>query len=146
VDFLERRVNERRRENFAVRFQQANIVMMNIEKAHIKALLSNPLTRQAILERVDDEKLVSANIDDISPTRFDALYDAALDTLGNREVPVVKTYLVEGGYGDYPIEVIGVEGAFVVCALEHDDAGVFGTLEEAEGYVGLNWWGEARET
>jgi hypothetical protein len=120
--------------------------MMKIEKAHIKALLSNPVTRQAILERVDDEKLVSAYIDDLSPTRFDALHDAALDTLGNREAPVVKTYLVEGGYGDCPIEVIGVEGAFVVCALEHDDEGVFGTLEEAEGYVSVNWWGEARET
>jgi hypothetical protein len=125
---------------------RANIGMMKIEKAHIKALLSNPLTRQAILERVDDETLVSANIDDLSPSRFDALYDAALDTLGNREAPVVETYLVEGGYGDYPIEIIGVEGAFLVCAIEHDNAGIFGTLEEAEGYVGSNWWGEARET
>jgi hypothetical protein len=119
---------------------------MKIEKAHIQALLSAPLTRQAILERVDDETLVSANIDDLSPGRFDDLYDAVLDTLGNREAPVVKTYLVEGGYGDYPIEIIGVQGAFVVCAPEHDDAGVFGTLGEAEGYVGSNWWGEARET
>ena len=122
------------------------MMKMKIEKAHIKALLSNPQTRQSILERVDDKKLVSANIDDLSPTSLADLYDAAFDTLGNWEAPAVKTYLVEGDLGDYPIEIIGVEGAFVVCALEHDDAGVFGTLEEAEGYVGFNWWGEARET
>jgi hypothetical protein len=120
--------------------------MMKIEKAHIKALLSSTQTRQAILQRIDDEKIVSADLDDLSSTLLDAVSDAALDTLGNREAPVVKTYLVEGSYGDYPIEIIGVKGAFVVCALEHDDAGVFGTLEEAEDYVSLNWWGEARET
>jgi hypothetical protein len=121
---------------------------MKFEKTHIKALLNNLQTRQGISERLDDEALLpaDADIDGFSSSSFDALYDAALDTLTNGEAPTVKTYSVQGGYGDYSVEIIGVEGAYVVCALEHDDAGVFGTLEEAEDYVGLNWFGQARET
>jgi hypothetical protein len=82
----------------------------------------------------------------LSSSNFDALCDAALDTFGNGEAPVVKTYSAEGGYGDYSIEIIGVDGAYAVCALEYDDEGMFGTLEEAEGYVALNWFGQAKET
>jgi hypothetical protein len=47
--------------------------------------------------------------------------------------------------GDYPIEIAGVEGAYMVRALENDDKGFFATLKDAKGYIALNWWGEARE-
>jgi hypothetical protein len=90
---------------------------MKIEKTHIRALLDNSQTRMAIVERLDDAALISADIELCSHDVFAAIRDAALDTLGNSEAPVVKTYLVEGGYGDYPIEIIGV----------------------------VNWVGEARE-
>jgi hypothetical protein len=62
--------------------------------------------------------------------------DGGYQRVGNdQEAPKVKEYRFEGGYGEYPIEIFGVDGAYVVCAVEHDDAGVCGTLDEAESYV-----------
>lgn len=118
---------------------------MVVDRTHIKALLKHPETRESMLERLDDTSLTSADIDSLSLSDFDLFHDAALDVFGNGEVPIVKEYLAEGGCGDYPIEIAGIEGAYMVRALEFDDKGLFGTLEEAEEYVGLNWCGQARE-
>jgi hypothetical protein len=119
---------------------------MNLTAAHIKALLDHSQTREGIWRRLRNQTFSLPEGDIFSSADFPDLHDAALDTLVNGEAPAIKTYLMEGSYGDYPIEIMGVEGAYIVCALEEDAAGVFGTLREAEDYIGVNWCGEARET
>ena len=114
-------------------------------RKHIKALLRNPQMRESILARMDDEELESADVDDLSPSDFDALCDAAQEAFGEREAPVAKTYTVEGGCGPYTVEIIGVRGAYMVCASEYDDKGMFESLKEAKACVDLNWLGKAKE-
>lgn len=122
----------------------ANIWSMNIGPAHLKALLGNSEIREAVLGCLDDEDLLSADVDSLSASDFDTLCDAALEAFA--DAPVVKTYSARGGGGEeYPIQIVGIEGAYAVCALEHDDAGMFGTLKEAKDYIGMNWLGAARE-
>jgi hypothetical protein len=117
---------------------------MDIEKTHLKALLADPHMRQVISNRLDDEELVSADFDDLPDSEFAALHDAAWEALDR--APLVKSYLAKGADGDdYPIDIVGVNGAYSVRAPELDDKGMFETLEEAEDYIGLNWFGEARE-
>lgn len=118
---------------------------MRVDRIHIKALLKHPEMREWMLQRLDDTSLASADIEGLSCSDFAVLHDAALDVFGNEGIPIVKAYLAEGGYGDYPIEIAGVEGVYVVRALEDEDTGFFTTVEEAEEYVALNWWGQARE-
>jgi hypothetical protein len=118
---------------------------MKIERNHLKALLTDPEIRQATLDCLDDPDLLSLDIESLSACDFDTLRDAAWEALGDIN-PVVKTYSVRGGDGeDYPIQIIGVRGAYFVSPLEEDDVGMFATLEEAEGYIGFNWLGDARE-
>jgi hypothetical protein len=118
---------------------------MEIENTHLKALLANPQMRQEISNRLDDGELTSADFDNLADSDLAALHDAAWEAFSD-EAPVVKSYLATGGDGeDYPIEIVGVIGAYAVRAPEFDDKGMFETVEEAEDYVGFNWLGEARE-
>jgi hypothetical protein len=118
---------------------------MDIEKTHLKALFANQQMRQEISNRIDDEELMSVDLGDLADSDFAALHDAAWEAF-NDEAPVVKSYLATGGDGeDYPIEIVGVIGAYAVRAPEFDDKGMFETVEEAEDYVGFNWLGKARE-
>jgi len=118
---------------------------MDIEKTHLKALLRNRQMRQAICHCIDNEKLKAVDVDDLTNSKLAALHVAAWEVF-NDEAPKVKSFRAEGGDGEeYPINIVGVKGAYAVCAPEFDDKGVFETVEEAEEYVGLNWLGEARE-
>jgi hypothetical protein len=101
--------------------------------------------RERIVGCKGREGLVAADVDGLSSSDFDALCDAACEAFGNREVPIVKTYWAKGPEDAYPIEIIGVRGAYMVCAPECDDKGMFETLKGAEGYICLNWCGEATE-
>src|SRR4051794_21028950 len=119
--------------------------MMNIGKTHLKSLLANLHMRQEISDRLDDPELISADFDELSDSDFDALHDAAWEAFPD-EAPVVKSYVASGGDGEeYPIDIVGVKGAYAVRAPEFDDKGIFETLQEAEHYVGFNWDGNARE-
>lgn len=124
--------------------QYISIARMKIENSHLKALLANPHMRQEISNHLDDEELTSADFDNLADSDLAALHDAALEAFD--EAPVVKSYLATGGDGeDYPIEIFGVLGVYAVRAQEFDDEGMFETVEEAEDYVGINWFGKARE-
>jgi hypothetical protein len=118
---------------------------MKIQRTHLKALLANPEIREAMLGCLDNEDLLSADIDSLAAPDFDTLCNAAWEAFGDVN-PVVKTYSARGGDGeDYPIQIVGVPGAYIVSALEFDDEGMFGTLAEAQDYIALNWLGEATE-
>jgi hypothetical protein len=118
---------------------------MDIQKTHLKALFANPQMRKEICNRIGDEELMSVDLDDLADSDFAALHDAAWEVF-NDEAPVVKSYLATGAdREDYPIEIVGVIGAYAVRAPEFDDKGMFETVQEAEDYVGFNWLGEARE-
>ena len=74
----------------------------------------------------------------LSQTERNDLYDACLDALLN-EAPVKKTFMAEGSFGDFPIRIMGVSGAYFVSAVEHDEAGPFDTLDEADSWIFLNF-------
>lgn len=74
----------------------------------------------------------------LNQTERNDLYDACLDALLN-EAPVKKTFMAEGSFGDFPICIMGVSGAYFVSAVDHDEAGPFGTLDEAVSWIFLNF-------
>lgn len=79
---------------------------MNIEKTHIKALLSNPQARKWILNWLEDERLVSDNPDNLSASAFGDLHDAVLEAFGNEKIPAVERYWEKTDDGDCPIEIL----------------------------------------
>lgn len=120
--------------------------MFKIDPSHIKALLDSPEGREAILKRLNNEALVSADIESLSSSDYDVLCDAASNVFAEWDLPTVKQYFAQGGDGEeFPINVIGVKGAYAFIAPEFDDAGLFATLEDAESYVDLFSGGEASE-
>lgn len=112
---------------------------------HVKALLRNARMRQSILERTSGKPLDPTDIDNLSSSDFNTLYNAALEAFHD-EAPVVERYSVEECEDPYSVEILGVRGAYMVRAAEFDDKGVFATLKEAEACVAFNWEGQAKRT
>lgn len=67
----------------------------------------------------------------------DEIYDAAYDALLN-EAPEVKSWLAEQDDGIYSIVIRGIPGAYFVEATDHDDDGVYSTLDGAIRAVEIN--------
>jgi hypothetical protein len=57
---------------------------------------------------------------------------------GAREV---AAFSAEGSEESYSIVVMEYCGIYFVSASEHDDAGYFGNLNQAQDYIELNWAG-----
>ena len=122
----------------------ASFLEFEFTREHVKALLRNAQMREGILARAGREGLRPADVDSLPIPEYAVLYDAACEEF-NDEAPVVKTYTVKGIEEPYPVEIIGVRGAYMVRSPEFDDKGLFGTLKEAEACVAFNWMGEAKE-
>jgi hypothetical protein len=68
----------------------------------------------------------------------DDRHDLAVDALSNN-APAVFSKEAEQDKGAYSVVIRGVPGAFFVEAMEHDNAGVFDSLDEAKSYMWLNF-------
>ena len=51
----------------------------------------------------------------------------------------MQRFTAEQDLGPYPICICGVPGAYYVEAFEHDDIGLFSTLEEARSEVDFHY-------
>jgi len=108
--------------------------LTEIDERHIAAILRDPrcLRFAADYLGLPEDKLQ----DLISKEQIDHrdLKDAVVDALMN-EAPVVREFLAEQSKGIFPINVVGVEGAYYVWAQEYDDIGLFDSIDQAESYV-----------
>ena len=61
------------------------------------------------------------------------------DTLHNDARRYVRFWGVDGSFGKYPIEILGLGGVYYVWAPDHGWVGYFGTVEDAEAYINFSW-------
>ena len=111
---------------------------MTITLEQIKGLLAYPETLDGIKSALDGKDIDLSNIEKLSEDTLGYLIDAALDSLSNY-APIVKEYEAEQDKGVYPINIVGVNGCYVVCASEYPNSEIFNTLNEAEYYVNFNY-------
>jgi len=104
---------------------------VKLNDSNIRALMNNPEIRESVLKHL---KRLDAGV----------LHDAVIDGFFNTELPIVATYTEGEGEYKYNIDIVGVEGAFALRAIEHDAAGMFTTLEDAKTWVAISWW-DAKE-
>jgi len=108
--------------------------LTNIDRRHIDAILKNSgcLSSAALYLGLPEDKLR----DLIHKEQIDRgdTKDAAVDALMN-EAPVVREFLAEQSKGIFPINVVGVDGAYYVWAQEYDAVGLFDSIDQAESYV-----------
>ena len=111
---------------------------MLITLSQIKALLNHPETLNGIRHALDRNAIDLTDVDKLCDDELDYLKDAALDSLSNY-APIVKEYEAEQDKGVYPINIVGVNGCYIVWAAEYDWSDIFNSLEEAEQYVDLTF-------
>ena len=111
---------------------------MTITLEQIKGLLAYPETLVGIKAALDGKDIDLTNIEKLSEDTLGYLIDAALDSLSNY-APIVKEYQAEQDKGVYPINIVGVNGCYIVWAAEYDWSDIFNSLEEAEQYVDLTF-------
>jgi hypothetical protein len=111
---------------------------MKITLEQIKGLLAHPETLNGIQSALDSKEIDLSNVDKLSEDSLGYVIDAALDSLSNY-APIVKEYEAEQDKGVYPINIIGVNGCYIVCASEYPNSEIFNSLDEAEYYVNFNY-------
>lgn len=94
---------------------------MQITLSQIKALLNHPETLNGIRQALDRKAIDLNNVDKLCNDDLDYLKDAALDSLSNY-APIVKEYEAEQDKGVYPINIVGVDGCYIVCASEYPNS------------------------
>lgn len=112
--------------------------MLQIKDEHIQAILRDPTCHQLITKQLGLPDGTTFEYPNNDSSRNDEIYDAALDVISNSGL-TVKSYTAEQDKGPYPIQIIGVEGAYFVWASEYDWVGLFSTRAEAEDYVECNF-------
>lgn len=115
---------------------QSERPLFKLTPKHISAIRRSRLGAE--LERGATAAIGNRPWSELNKAEQDELYDACLDALFN-EAPVKKTFMAEGSFGDFPICIKGVSGAYFVSAVEHDEAGPFDTLDEANAWISLNF-------
>ena len=111
---------------------------MTISLDQIKGLLAHPETLNGINSLLDGKDIDLSKIEKLSEDTLGYIIDAALDSLSNY-APIVKEYEAEQDKGVYPINIIGVNGCYVVCASEYPNSEIFNSLSDAEDYVNFNY-------
>jgi len=111
---------------------------MTISIEQIKGLLAYPETLVGIKTALDGKYIDLSNIERLSEDSLGYLIDAALDSLANY-APIVKEYEAEQDKGIYPINIVGVNGCYIVCASEYPNSEIFNSLSDAEDYVNFNY-------
>lgn len=115
---------------------QSERPLFKLTPKHISAIRRSRLGAE--LERGATAAIANRPWSELNKAEQDELYDACLDALFN-EAPVKKTFMAEGSFGDFPVRIKGVSGAYFVSASEHDEAGPFDTLDEANAWISLNF-------
>jgi hypothetical protein len=111
---------------------------MTISLEQIKGLLAHPETLNGIKSALYSKDIDLSNIEKLSEDSLGYLIDAAFDSLSNY-APIVKEYEAEQDKGVYPINIVGVNGCYVVCASEYPNSEIFNSLSDAEDYVNFNY-------
>jgi len=111
---------------------------MTISVEQIKGLLAYPETLVGIKAALDGKEIDLSNIEKLSEDTLGYLIDAALDSLSNY-APIVKEYEAEQDKGVYPINIVGVNGCYIVCASEYPNSDIFNSLSDAEDFVNFNY-------
>lgn len=111
---------------------------MLISLSQIKALLNHPETLNGIRHALDRKAIDLTDVDKLCDDDLDYLKGAALDSLSNY-APIVKEYEAEQDKGVYPINIVGVDGCYIVCASEYPNSEIFNSLSDAKDYVDFNY-------
>ena len=111
---------------------------MTITFEQIKGLLAYPETLSGIKSALDGKDIDLSNIEKLSEDILGYLQDAAVDALSNY-APIVKEYEAEQDKGVYPINIVGVDGCYIVCASEYPNSEIFNSLSDAKDYVDFNY-------
>jgi len=79
---------------------------------------------------LEDRSLATKSLDSMTQDELDEVYDAAHSALMNA-APIVRSYTARQDKGTYPVWIAGIEGVYLLMALEHDTLGPFATLAHA---------------
>ena len=115
---------------------------MELTLSQLKILASENNLEKWFLETVKkklNSKITSfSQIEALSKSQLDDLYDAVFDTLIN-DTEVRSSYRAEQDKGEYLIQVRGFDSAWFIQVPEYDNVGFFNTPAEADEYISFNF-------
>jgi len=102
--------------------------MKDLELRHLRAIIRSRILFPHILEALEGKVIPSRSRNRLTDAEVLDIQDECFDVWQN-ESPMVYQRHQRGDYGEYPIQVSGVPGAYFVAAMEFDEEGPFETRQ-----------------
>ena len=103
---------------------------MNLDNCHLEAIIKSKLFSKQIKELSKDFPQLHKSLDEMTVDEYNGIYNVIYD-LWQNDAPVVEEMTGYGSFGEFPIGIKGVKGAYYIFASEFDDLGPFKTKKEA---------------
>ena len=112
---------------------------MDLSKQQIESVRQNAVLSEELSQSLDDAELLDKPVEALTQDDWDALHDAAMDSLLSNNHLVVEQFGTEGRFGRFPIQVVGIPGVYFVSAPDFDDKGFFSTVQAAIDWINFEF-------